>query len=444
MSSENGKRLGVSGIGFQISSFSKVNPMSQAVSMENRKPNTGNRQFRRQILRLLNLLPFYLVPIIGLSQPGKRPPLDFDQPGEPIAYRFDLSVSKAVANNLWYNSGKKYNLKQCKWTINGEDVEVKKTRTRGKSSLRYPRKGLNLSFDDQFQIEDVRPSKIALNNLAQDQNYWRNRFSYLLLSEIGIFPMFNQFAEMSINGRSQGIFLVVEKTDSYTKRIGVKLLVRRDENGAIRTEYNLLDSDKSLVKQFNRVEGLFSKYEGPSLYQEIEKVIDLDRYFRWLAVNHILRNGDYTDEAFFYYDQETSNFKLLAWDYDDIFSQGPHEGKERRNLAMRNRLLFSGEVVFDLKIDRNQFLYTKYLDEFEKTLDYFDEGLIKSLFDRVYSELKPFYQNPEIISMSQYDKFGLTDMETLQKDLSQHYHSLLNRCLYLRAVLKEERRSSEQ
>jgi len=399
---------------------------------ENRKRKTENGNWQ-------TLLLVCLLPVISISQPTNRPSLDFEQPAVAISYRFHLSVSKSAASNLWNSSGRKYNLKPATWILNGEKLEVNKTRTRGKSSLLYPRKGLNLSFDEPFRIEDMELSKIALNNLAQDQNYWRNRFSYLLLAEMGVFPMFHQFATMSINGKSQGIFLLVEKTDSYTKRVGVNLLVRRDERGTIRIEYNRLKNGKELVKEFNRVEGLFSKHQGSSLFQEINQVFDLERYFRWLAINHILRNGDYTDEAFFYHDPETSNFKLVPWDYDDVFSAGPHETTERRNQTMQNRLLFSGEVRFDSKLDKNDFLYNKYLDEFEKTLKYLDESFIKNLLEMIYRELKPFYQEPEIITMSQYDKFGITNLEKLQADITYHYHSLLNRCQMLRVVLKDER-----
>ena len=133
-------------------------------------------------------------------------------------------------------------------------------------------------------------------------------------------------------------------------------------------------------------------------------------------------------------------FIIINWDYDDIFSQGPHETMERRNQIMRNRLLFSGEVGFDSKLDKNRFLYNKYLDEFEKTLDHFIEHHIKQLLEQIYRELKPFYQDSEIISMSQYDKFGITDLANLQKDLTLHYHFLINRTRYLRAVLKDERK----
>lgn len=352
-------------------------------------------------------------------------------------------VSKSGASNLWNSSGRKFNLKNAKWTLNGEEVGVKKTRTRGKSSLLYPRKGFNLSFDEPFLIEEIGLSKIALNNLAQDQNYWRNRLSYLLLAEMGIFPMVNQFVEMSINGKSQGVFLLVEKTEGYTKRVGMDLLVRRNEDGAIRIEYNRLDDGKALVKEFNQVEGLFSKFEGSALFREIEKIVDLDRYFRWLAVNHILRNGDYTDEAFFYYDPESLNFKLVPWDYDDIFSREPHEGTTHHNQMIKNGLLFSGEVGFERKLDKNEFLYNKYMDEFEKTLQYLDEILIRNLFEQVYSELVAFYQDPEIIAMSKYDKFGITDLEKLQTDLNQHYYILLSRRHYLQAVLRSERNSQQ-
>ena len=64
-----------------------------------------------------------------------------------------------------------------------------------------------------------------------DKNYWRNRFCFILLNEIGLFPLENSFVEVQLNDKSQGIYLLIQKTDDYTDQIDSPLLLRREQKG---------------------------------------------------------------------------------------------------------------------------------------------------------------------------------------------------------------------
>ena len=117
----------------------------------------------------------------------------------------------------------------------------------------------------------------------------------------------------------------------------------------------------------------------------------------------------------------------------------PHEGWEERNRRINNPLVYSGEDDFDYRIDKDDFLYSKYLVEFENTLTHFTPAFIKTTFDQVFSELCSFYQDDDIISQSQYDLAGSSDIDKLRSDLSRHYARLLSRCASLRNTVKEEK-----
>ena len=51
---------------------------------------------------------------------------------------------------------------------------------------------------------------------------------------------------------------------------------------------------------------------------------------RWLAFNFLVRDGDYTDEVYLYIDPELKKFKLIPWDYSNLFLTAPHEGTAER------------------------------------------------------------------------------------------------------------------
>ncbi|MFC2124481.1 CotH kinase family protein [Bacteroidota bacterium] len=378
------------------------------------------------------------------SQEVEKLSLNFDcVSNSAIDLQFNLIAKRGTINRV-HESNARINIKNFTLTLNGDTLTVKSCHTRGKSTLKFPRKSLLLNFKGAHKFNDRKVSKCALNSMSMDKNYWRNRFSYLVLEEVGIFPLYNGYAEFQINGISQGVYLLIEKPDSYAKKnLKSPALIRRDYNGKFEIDYVEDDYDY-LPGQLRETRKKLKELEGEALYEYLMRTVNLEQYFQWLAVNYILQNGDYTDEVFFYYDSSTNKFNLIPWDYDDVFSQMPHEGWDERNRRIQNPLVYSGEDDFDYRIDKDDFLYLKYLDEFGKTLDHFSLNFIKKTFDQVYVELCPFYQDDEIISQSQYDLAGLTNMDKLKSDMTKHYIRLLNRCTSLRDIVQTEKARFQQ
>ena len=95
-------------------------------------------------------------------------------------------------------------------------------------------------------------------------------------------------------------------------------------------------------------------------------MVHLDHYFKWLAFNYLIKNGDYTDELFLYLDEDENRFDIIPWDYDDIFMRQPHDGFDKRNQVLDHQLLFSGEAYLDVVIDGDKFLYLEFLRNFSQ------------------------------------------------------------------------------
>lgn len=135
----------------------------------------------------------------------------------------------------------------------------------------------------------------------------------------------------------------------------------------------------------------------------------------------------------------SGQFKIIPWDYDDIFSTDPHEGWTERDLKMKNKLIFSCEDKFNYKLDKDEYLYSKYLEEFGKVLDQLTDDYLSNVFKQVYNELYPFYSNTDIIAQSQYDEYGITDVDNLSNDLIQHNAFLSERIRILCQDLELEK-----
>jgi hypothetical protein len=170
----------------------------------------------------------------------------------------------------------------------------------------------------------------------------------------------------------------------------------------------------------------------------------MDQYFKWLAFNYLIKNGDYTDELFLFLVAGENRFDIIPWDYDDIFQRQPHESYARRNKVLDHKLLFSGEAYLDIVIDSDSYLYLKFLESFQEVLDLLTPNLIKESFERVYAELYPYYVEQEIIAPSESDHYGSTVLSILKEDLRQQFQILLMQRQSIESIIEAELRRMEE
>ena len=361
--------------------------------------------------------------------------LDHAGPTSEINSRFDFEISDFSLDELIAVTGEKMTLKPKRVTFNGQPLEVKSCKTRGNTTLLFRRKSLSLSLDDPINFGGTPTMKLALNNLAMDQNYWRARLCFMLMEKIGIFPLKNQYAELVTNQSTQGTYLMIQKPEDYCKNIGSTILVRREGVRGLKIEYTDGATAKKSVKPLKQLKELCKQYAGKSLYDSLKQIIDFKAYSKWLAFNYLIMNGDYLDELFLFLNPETDRFQIIPWDYDDIFASQPHEGQKRRDHMLGGQLLFSSEAPFDLVIAKDEYLYQQYLEGFKDVLKTISPEVLRDSFIQVYQELYPFFLDSEVIAQSQYDQSGMTNLDLLKQDLNQHYQFLLDRRFSIETAL---------
>ncbi len=351
---------------------------------------------------------------------------------------FDIRVGAYWQDRIKEVTGQKLKIPKCEVFYNDDALQVKTCKTRGNSTLNFVRKSFLVSLDEPFELAGGNVEKLALNNLAMDHNYYRNRLSFLLMDQLDLFPLRNQLTEVQVNGQTAGIYLALQKVDDYTDAIDSPLLLRR-EYSQIATIEELKDSKyKIYFKRLKQVKKLAKEFEGQALFDTLNSMVYMDRYFRWLAFNELILNGDYTDELFLYLHPEEKKFDVIPWDYDDVFSSEPHEGMDKRNRRLDHELLFSSEAYIDVVIDQDNYLYRRYLENFSEVLKILSPEVLKNTFEQVYSELLPYYQEPAIIEQSALDQYGLTDLASLEKDLQSQYSGLLSRRIRLQSAIQAE------
>jgi spore coat protein H len=382
------------------------------------------------IYLLLQVLFQGVYPTLAYSQPFPAENLNLSDSGKTIENSISLYLTELQLDALSATTGEKIDITTGTVVINGDTIKPEEISTRGQTTLMFKRKSLGFKLKSQAVIHHGYKTdslkKFSLLNLAMDQYYCRNRIAFEMMEEIGIFDLFYSFCDLKINGKSEGVFMIIEPPEDWAiRKEKSPLVLRRGYNHQIEKTKSGKKSDrddiKKYLKQYRQIYKDLNKFESEELYTALSEYIDLDSYMKWLAFNFIVRNGDYSDEVFFYIDPEIKKYRIIPWDYDDIFASAPHEGSLQRNKALGDKLIFSSEDDLDKKIASDPYLYKIYLTMFKEVLEKLSPELLKRVFENTYAELYPFFSNKEIISNSEFDVYKDANMDNLKSYLLTIY-----------------------
>jgi spore coat protein H len=368
--------------------------------------------------------------------------LELKDLGSKIENVINLYVSESEHNSIHSTAGDKLNIPTKNLIINGDTLKPEKISTRGQTTLYFRRKSFSfdLKSDATFNHGEKKKSlkKFDILSLSMDKAYCCNRLAFEMMEASKLFDLFYAFCDMRINGKSEGICMIIEQPDVWAlKKKDSPFLIRRGYNHQIDKIKTGKTTEKEEVKRysgsFSQIYKSLNKYSGEEYYQFLSEKLDVDVYMRWLAFNYFVRNGDYTDEVFFYIDPKTEKFSIIPWDYDDLFSVRPHEGNTESRKKIGNKLFFSTEDKLDEKIVNDPYLYGKYLIQLDELLKQESPDVLKNIFEKTYAELYPYYSDNEIISNSAYDLHKNVDLIQLKNDLKIYYNLLLtNRNIFLK------------
>jgi len=342
-----------------------------------------------------------------------------------------------------------YEFRPDAMSINGTMVKPKSLHTRGKTSKRYWRKSYTVSIQDRFPFADtISMKKFYLLSMSMDKNYVRNRLSFDCLDYLGLFPLWYRYTELKVNDQTEGLYLIVQRpADFALQETGSPAILRRQTTGLIAKEKyakETLDPYKEeSVDAFKAISGLCTQYTGKDLYDALDQKLDLKAYFRWLAFNYMVRNGDYADEVFYYAlpTESAIRFGIIPWDFDDILAKGPHEGYSKRDQALGDQLIFSSEDKLDRTIARDPYLYERYLQEMIVVCEILTPKVILSITEEIYADLIPYIRDPAIINLSEHDLAPADDPEEIKRELKNIYGYLRSRRRMMAQLAKTHRKS---
>jgi len=115
-----------------------------------------------------------------------------------------------------------------------------------------------------------------------------------------------------------------------------------------------------------------------------------------------VKNGDYSDELFLYLDPNSKRFEVMAWDYDDLLMDYPHEGRAARYQMLKDRMIFSLEDDLDKTIAADRHVYEHYKQVLKSLLETIDDNLLDAMAQQVLEELQILAKDQENAEVTRY------------------------------------------
>ncbi len=337
----------------------------------------------------------------------------------------------------------------------GDIYSIDRFEIRGDNTVNFARKGFGvnmgrkLSLYNPFEQLERKYEEFKLLAMVYDYTYIENSTAAGLFREVGLWPVYSFFTEVRLNGHTQGLYHFIEDPVEYfIEQKQATFVVRRGYDHVVKAFYINPDFQQNEQDYYNRLEKIYSilpEYSGRQLYDTLTAYIDMEQYFTKLSIDLLIKNGDYTDEIFFYStirdDREVLG--VFPWDYDDIFAAQPHEiGNEwapgtvfgpREYFSMDDivadvgsKLLYSIEDDLDYKIAKDNLIYQEYLKTLRTVIEKIDVAVIDKVFDYTYDHISPFYSNDSIVKQSQYD-VDQTDYDLFVTNLAEKRQMLKER-----------------
>ncbi len=355
-----------------------------------------------------------------------------------------IYVAEEELTRLRKSGGKKIDLHQPLLIINQDTVVASDIHSRGASTSKFARKSLSVDLEDAFSLttrrESIKIKKFDLLNLVMDKNLWHNRWAFINLAELNLFPLFNSYCKLWINDQPQGIYFLVEKPTQYQAQEKSPYMLRRGANHRVEQEYSN-KIPKEEAKQYKEMYlGIYrnlGKYSNKELSAQLQTSLQLDHYFKWLGFNYLILNGDYSDEIFFYIQPDSRIFSIIPWDYDDIFRREPHEGAKARQTRPLDKLLFSMEDELDQRIAEDEWLYAEYCSTFKELLLNRDMDAINRTFEQVLNELAIISNDQAMNEASAFLEKEPFSIEKVKEDLQIASEFLLNKRIVLLKALEK-------
>jgi spore coat protein H len=201
-------------------------------------------------------------------------------------------------------------------------------RLRGASARTFPKKSWNVDFEDlRFEGRE----EVNLVSEYQDQTLLVEKLAYDLLEAAQVPAPRTKYVRLVLNGQYQGVYLDIEEVDKKF----IKQHELPDDDASIyrcgwwdcEMKVGKLPYQGPWEKQTNETESradldalltLINHTPEPEFPSRLEKIFELDRFLRTMAIDAIISNNFIEDSRSYYIsDRKTGRWYYVPWDLNN-------------------------------------------------------------------------------------------------------------------------------
>ena len=123
----------------------------------------------------------------------------------------ELEMSSKLYDKIMASRGEDMDLENTILKFKGDTVSINEAHLHGQTTLQFERKSYSIDADKKIKLckgcEGL--GDFYLVSLSMDKNYFHNRLCFDLLNTLGLFHLQYAYSEVKINGKSQGIYLIL-------------------------------------------------------------------------------------------------------------------------------------------------------------------------------------------------------------------------------------------
>ena len=246
----------------------------------------------------------------------------------------------------------------------------------GKSTLDAYKKSFQIDLGD----EDYNGMKsIRLSSQAVDTTMLRSQLGFEVFSLAGVESPKVEPVAVFLNEKYLGLYQMIEPVDSdFFERKGInvaELYKTKYANANFSMDFLVnLDEAYSIKlkpKDDSAIRLLWETVlrDDAESFEDLEKILDIDQYLRYMAAAVALKHWDGFNNNYFLVRPVGGRFQIVPWDLDRIYESDPWES---HNIHGGN-----GWVVKLLSQDRYRIRYEEHLGTLLQTIT--DESLLDRL-----------------------------------------------------------------
>ena len=298
----------------------------------------------------------------------------------------------------------------------GQPVIPASAHLRGKGTLGCQRKSYTVTLDgpERHLFPDFYDDEMYLVAMCGDEGYLQLHTSKLLMADLGLFPPRHRYVELTLDGATRGVYLMVEKADDALARSTSRVravLRRRFSPPADTIEVEKADGDPAAAAAaWEAFHEDLAGLTGEELEATAAARLDLDGFFTWVALMTALQNGDYVDELYLTASEargpgggdgrggEGLAWIPTGWDADDLFTPCHYAGNHA--IADPHGLLYCAEGRLEKILLADPLLYARYVDTLEALLAALTPERLQRALDTTGAALLPWFERAEICQAS--------------------------------------------